>query len=552
MPTSPTQPTVMVPLRTKYRGVITVFLLTLFLFQQSGCIYWHRVDKRTKALPYLVETRKMIYLVSHANARESMWKIEHAVLTNDSITGRLVQIPEAISGRILDAHRGREARTERTKVLLHIDGDIVPDATGALQHGVSLAQITRIESFDVDAGATVGVFVLSVAVTVGLMLLLILALKSSCPFVYSHAPDGAHFEGEIFSGAIYPQLERHDRLPLQYLSPINGEYRITLANKAREVQSTDLLKLITVDHRPGTTPLFDKYGTIRPITDPQAPRTARDLNGSDILDRLLQKDELAWTGDPMNDQDQANDGMELVFNKPIGAATGKLVITARNTFWADHLYMLLLDEQGSLAPRIDSINATRPAEELRKWSRDQRLPLAVWMQKDKGKWERVEQFELAGPMAWRSDVLQLDLSQVKTDEVRIRLDCGFQFWEVDQVTMDFTPDTEMVVHELDALSATDQQGNDVSDLLAQDDDRHYVQPTLDDEAMVVFPAPGLTDGQERSTFLHGAGHYRILHETVPAKPDLLRLKRFQRADAFPKYSRERWRELNRTPMTIPL
>lgn len=535
-----------------HRRTIAVLLLLLFLFQQSGCIYWNRFERRSSALPFLVRNRTMIYLVSHVGSKQAVWKIENAVLTTDSIKGQLVQLPEALSGRILDAHGGREARTERQKVLLHINEPIGPDAAGQMQQGASLAQITRIESFEVDGAKTAAVFVLSVALTFGLILLIIAALKTSCPFVYSHAPGQVRFEGEIFSGAIYPQLKRHDHLPLQYLEPIGSEYRITLANKAKEVQSTDLLELVTVDHAPGVTPLFDRHGTVHALGDAQTPRSAHDLDGTNIQDLLSLRDERAWMGDPMSQREQANDGMDLVFNRPHGAESGKLAIVARNSFWVDHLYMLFLDDQGSLAPAIDSINAALPAEELRAWARAQRLPLAVWLEQRPGQWKRVEQFEVAGPMAWRPDVVELDLREVEGDEVRLRLDCGFLFWEVDQVLMDFAPDTGLAVQALRPLSAIDQHGKDVLDLIAHEDDRNYVQPEVDDAAMITFPVPAPSHGMARSTFLHGAGHYRILHETVSAKPDLRHLKRFKEADALPRYSRERWLELNRTPMNAPL
>ncbi len=536
----------------KHHRKIATLLLLVFLFQQYGCTYWHRVDKPSSALPTLVPNRTMIYLVSHASGRETLWAIRQPILTNDSISGRLVKISDTTAERIMAANRGQEARAERNKLLLHVNEAIAVDSSSTGQRGVALSQVTRIESFDVEAGATIGMVVLSTIAVIGFIALLAALLKSSCPFIYSHASDGVHFEGEVFSGAIYPQLERHDRLPLRYLELVDGMYRITLANKAKEVQSTDLLKLITVDHAPGTIPLFDKYGTVHALSDPRPPVRAHDLNGTDVRDRLLLKDELPWSGDPMNQREEANDGLDLTFARPNNSATGKLVITARNTLWADHLYLLFLDEQGTMAPDIDSINVTRPAEELRAWSRDQRLPLAIWLEARPGEWQRMDQFELAGPMAWRSDVIELDLRGVVGDKVHVRLDCGFQFWEVDQAAMDYTPDSGLVVTEVDAVKAVDQLGHDVLPLIAKDDDVRYVQPHVDDAAVITFPAPPASSALLRSTFLHGAGHYRILHETFPIEPDLLYLRGFKKADALPKYSRERWLEMNGTPVSVAL
>ncbi len=519
---------------------------------QNACIRWHRHALTEKDLPRLVRHDREIFLVNSGTGRSVMWQIGDPVLTNDTLKGRIVQVSEQIASRILDAHTARGAKQQRNRVLLYAKTGSFFTENELRAQGVPLSDISRIEAFDVDAGATVGLSLLCTAGVFGAMILIIAATKSSCPFVFTKGIDGNHFEGELFSGAIYPQLQRHDRLPLQYIEPVNGRYVVQLANKAHEEQSTDLLELLAVDHAPGSRPLFDRYGTVHSLRAPQPPTTAVDLNGTDVRELIIARDDSAWRGDENNMRPEANDGMELTFHKPLDVRHGKLVITARNSFWLDHLYGLFLDELGTYAPDIERKNLEQPAERLKNWSRSQRLPLSVSVQIASGEWKHMDQFELAGPMAWREDVLMLDLGDVVGDEVRIRLDCGFQFWDIDQVAFDPSDDDSMLVRTIPMESATDRNGRNVRASMLTEDGQCYFQPHVDDAATIAFPVLEMASGKERSLFLHGAGHYHILRPAQDFTPSLLYLRGFTKPDALPNYSRDRWHELEKMEFAQPL
>jgi hypothetical protein len=66
---------------------------------------------------------------------------------------------------------------------------------------------------------------------------------------------------------------------------VNGRYRVRVANKAREIQRTDLAELLVVDHPEGCTVLFDREGKPRTIGAPVPPALATDQSGSDATTR---------------------------------------------------------------------------------------------------------------------------------------------------------------------------------------------------------------------------------------------------------------------------
>lgn len=534
------------------RARVAIFLLLVFLFGQSGCVRYHRHPLKNSSLPRLIEAKRSVFYVVHGEASHEVWRIRKPVITRDSISGVFERYPHDMAKPLLVADQNREYKQQRNRVLLHATHDVRLEFMDGTTHAVPLSTVRDIESIDVDAGNTIAVTILATAGVFAAILLIILATKSSCPFIYTQGADGYHFEGEVFSGSIYPQLQRHDRLPLHHLEAVEGFYRVHVANKALEIQHTDLLTLVSVDHPRGTRVLFDRDGRALTFGAPLPIRSAKDRSGADVVALLSEADDNAWLGDPLNDRPDADDGVEIAFAKPAGQRTANLMVRAKNTFWVDHLYGLFLDEFGTYTDEMQALNKGKSADELRAWSRDQNLPLAVLIEDRPGHWVRAGQFELAGPMAWREDALQIDLSRIEGDVVRVKLESGFMFWEIDQVVLDCGPDIDMTNLEIAPSAAADQEGNDVLQALLKEDGLYLVQPALDDLAEVRFTAPPQAIGSERSLFLHAAGHYEILREPATHTPSLLYLRGFNDAGAFPRYSRDRWNDTRALEFRQPL
>jgi hypothetical protein len=140
-------------------------------------------------------------------------------------------------------------------------------------------------------------------------------------------------------------------------------------------------------------------------------------------------------------------------------------------------------------------------------------------------------------MAEKEDILQLDLSQVHSDKVNLKLVSGVLFWDIDYAGMDFTETSQANKTILPLASAMDEDGKDVKSLLAEDDEKYLVQPLPVNRTDLTFPAPELQSGLARSVFLHSKGHYEILRE-AKGKPDIAYLKTFLEPGTFIKYSKD--------------
>ncbi len=179
-----------------------------------------------------------------------------------------------------------------------------------------------------------------------------------------------------------------------------------------------------------------------------------------------------------------------------------------------------------------------PAKGIRQWGLEQGIPLSVYIEKH-GRWEFAETFDPVGPLGSRDQVLNLDLSDLEGDELNIKLQFGFLFWEIDSVEIDFNATSPAEWSRAPIVGGLDEQGGEVSRLLAADDDAYYVQPQPGNRATLTFDAPPLAPGLARSVTLHSKGYYEI--PTHPQGPvDRAFLTEFLEPGRLGEYSREKY------------
>ncbi|MEI6408138.1 MAG: hypothetical protein WCR52_02035 [Bacteroidota bacterium] len=525
------------------RPRLALLLLLIFSLQQVSCVYYQRYPMAKSRLNKIDTKYLTFFLIDNAHPLTKAWEVKSYDIDEKSMFCAMSALSEKDAHDVVTVRNNADARASKNEVLLFLKPEFAKTLTDTGSTTVHFDQIDRIEVYETNFGKTIAVFsmgYLAIGLTAAVIALI---SEGSCPFIYADNPDGVSFQGEMYSGATYPQLERHDWLPLPGLHANGSEYRIRIANEAKEIQHTNVLELMTLDHPVGTEVLIDKYGTLQSISNPIQATEALDFEGHTALPALSACDTSTWRGDIKNKRPEATEGLMLRFPKPVGAKTGKLILRAKNTFWMDYMYGQFLDEFGTYADFVHRRYLQKSKEELKSWIDDQHVPLQVSLETSPGKWEKVEDFNLAGPMALKKDVLELNLANVSGNEVRIKLESGFLFWEIDYVAMDYSAPQAVTTHVLSPLSAITQTGVDMAGALLSDDDQYYSQPEIGDVATVRYPVPPQAPGTERSLILHAKGHYEILRDPVHKTPNLRTLKKFQKPNALPNYSRELWLQL---------
>ena len=369
------------------------------------------------------------------------------------------------------------------------------------------------------------------------LFILILAITKgqSCPFIYTYENGQYKFIGEIYSGATYPSLERHDYLVLGDLEATDGQYRIKIANKVEEIQHTNLAELVVVDHPRDTKVIMDKNGNCQTMGKIQAPVQAVNLRGKDVRLELSKQDTISYSGEGAIESQTETDGVVLTFDRPAGADSAKLLLKAKNNLWIDYTFKRFHELFGSYYHRWEERQLKVPGDSISNWMAAQGVFLQVSLKKN-GVWERVDQFNLPGPMAYREDVLALDISGADPGPLEVKLEAGTLFWELDYAGIDFSPSTEVKTTVVPLTQATTDKGTDVAPLLNSDDGKYYSQPEIGDEAVLIFAAPAAA-GMSRSIFLHSKGHYQILQDPK-GRPDRKYLEAFLQPGRLNRFSLE--------------
>ena len=507
--------------------IISLLLAGLIL---SSCARYSYFDMPKEPAPTF-EGR--VLLLYYPELPTDCFQFSDLSLSEQQLSGKLERLPSI------------PKPTKRSVITAYLNSGLtIPDSLQT-QFQLPLSDISRMEAYDVDLGktilATTGL-VAGISLVAALILYIVVILtKESCPFIYTFNGEEFEFIGEIYSGAIFPNLERDDYMALPFMKAKDGEYQLKMANQAEEIQYTNLAELSVVDHPLGTSLLADSKGKYHTLRDPQPPLSAVSGTNEDVLDLLKAKDEIKYLGDETDDPTCAKDAVVLQFAVPKAKQQARLVLRARNSIWLDHTMGQFLDMFGS---RYDTWYARQSKPDAAmdpNWSLNQGIPLSVYLKRD-GEWQLVDYFPVVGPMADRDLVMPIDLSGVDTDSIELKLECGPKFWEIDYVALDTSVQEKFYTHTVTLKNAVTTEGKDVTKLLKHSDKHYFVQPRVGDSALLCYPVPAARETMSRTVFLHSRGHYKVIRK-AKGEPDVARLEQFRQPGSFALFSRRNYLEL---------
>jgi hypothetical protein len=374
-------------------------------------------------------------------------------------------------------------------------------------------------------------------VSVGVLVALVAILKSSCPFIYTYNGIQYEFTGEIFSGATFPSLERHDFLPLPGIKQDSGQYKLIVSNEVKEIQHINMLNLMAVYHRPEAKTFMDKYGKVYAFNELISPVRAYDHSGRDVEKALMHsKDELTTLDNKSISDTALVENIYLTFSKSDDHDTAYLVVSAKNDPWLDYSYMRFHDKLGKYYDRWFRKQQTADAEEINEWAMGQKIPLLVYLL-DHGQKTFVDYYNICGPMAFKEDVLALDISGLEGDEFTLVLEYGYRFWDIDYAGIAYETSPDMDLLSMAPIEISNDTDYGLLRKIIYDDDEYYVQEEVGEYAFLSFQSVPERAGYETSFFLHSKGYYDILMDPPDFRPRIRDLKKLKNPLAFTRYSR---------------
>ncbi|OFY68443.1 MAG: hypothetical protein A2V64_01805 [Bacteroidetes bacterium RBG_13_43_22] len=535
--------------RKELSQIISWIVLGAFLNLIQGC-YFFKVSRSpepsAQAVTKLQDAKK--YIILHQG--KDAWHFTDIVAGEDSIKGTITILVSHQKYKTTDpekVNRYYESGNNRDPGVInevHIYVKQLSQLTDTLDFklvtsvSIPVTAVEKIEIYDPAAGATIASWVFGTLGTIALVtavaVIIVAATKESCPFIYITDETSSRFVGEIYSGAIYPSLERPDYLPLPGPEPGQKDYTVRMTNEVHEIQNTNLIELNVFDHPRGTNVYIDKNGSYQTTGNHQSPVRAANLKGKNVLDIIRSKDTLSYFGEIGKDL-PLKDGIIMTFKKPRNASTAKLVINSRSTFWLDYVFTRFHELFGKEYDCWVDDQQKVPPEKMKNWMLEQNIPLSLYIE-NKGKWQFVDYYNIVGPMAAKEDILSFPVPDTKTDSVRIKLEYGNMFWDIDYAAIDYTINIPVRHRVAELESAIDEQDKDVRNLLTSADLLYYVQPEIGNAVDMKFTLPEPVDSMQ-TLILHSQGHYRILLN-LTGEQHKKELLAFLKKGHFPEFSNE--------------
>ncbi len=509
---------------------ISYFLMFLMLIQLDSCQYFMVKNVGTKRLPALNRIGDF-YKVFILHNGDQVYDLTHISVDEFKVSGQLEQISYKVhynKDRKLRIKTGEKEILHEVHIYLKSDNRDLP--LGSVD--IPIQSIEKISVINEDVGREILTVVGSVVGVFVLIGVIALLTKSSCPFVYTHDGQSFVFEGEIFGGAIGANLQREDYLPLPSIKAHDGVYSLRISNELKERQYTDLAQLIAVEHPKGTKVLMDKNGQVRLLGNEVMPLKANSFNGTDIKASLERKDNDAYL---FNDEDFSQNGIYLTFKKPAGLTGGNLVLKAQNTLWGDYLMGTFFSKFGSRFDPWMEKQFKLPTSERLQEQRRADIPLTIYLKQD-GQWKPVEYLNPVGPLAYRELVVPIDFSTVDAENIELKLETGFMFWQIDYAALDYTPGAKLTINRLNPLQALGTGNQNWTQALKGIDGNYMAQETSNQVTEIVYPADPAPKGMVQSLFLHTSGYYELIREFQGA-PQILELNKFRVPGYFSEYSR---------------
>jgi hypothetical protein len=332
--------------------------------------------------------------------------------------------------------------------------------------------------------------------------------RGSCPHLYAH--DGAEYrlDGDLLSGALYAGAERDDLDRLESLRPVDGEYRVRIADELDETDHVDSLSLLYVDHPAGVEVLPTQTGELVPVRDAQRALRAVDARGADVLPLVASLDGRMVTG-AMESAGDPHAIWTLDFQRP-KTKKALLIVRGHNTPFAEDALGRYLATMGQgLRPALEWAQP-KPCACFRAYIDEEveRLGLPLSVQVGSGEtWARAPSLMPVGPAILRSQALPIDLP-AEGERVSIRLGATPLFWEIDSVELAPLDEGPLTPTAMSPRSAQRSTGEDVLDLLAEQDERRLVL-TPGQTVDVRFAAPPLAAGMERTVMASMRGYYAM-------------------------------------------
>ena len=280
----------------------------------------------------------------------------------------------------------------------------------------------------------------------------------SCPFVYSYDGENWTLEHESFPVSVIKSSQRSTFDRLKNLKEVKGEYRLQIREELDEKSYIDSFKFYVVDHPGNGSIMPDIWGNVHTIKELIEPISCIEKNGNSCLEDIRAPNNSFWK-DNIGDINTSNEEsyneswknyIELTFDKPT-ASEAKLFLNIMKQqtitdVWGHYIGKIGRNNwefwQKTINLPIISILSGNILQEIIEEIFSLNIEVLIGEE-----WVRVDSI-VAGNHMLDDFLININISKIEGDKLKIRLVSTRGFYEVYYAGIDFSEDEPMEVNEM--------------------------------------------------------------------------------------------------------
>lgn len=345
--------------------------------------------------------------------------------------------------------------------------------------GVTLATVHK-KDYLVAALTSV---VAGTAIAVGGLLII-----CNCPYVAVVGSDTTVFQGSLFPGAISKSLERSDNLIMQNVpADRGGNINIRISNELPEIEYFNQVELFEVADM--THASLGQHTLGHPV----AFNLQDHLLDAVTTEHKSVKESVQTIDETIFDfmeggYDDELSSMFLTFDKARLGNDAMLIVKAKQSKWMETVGEFTAQQFGTAFDNwIEKLDKVDP-EKYSKNTSDRGISMNAYI-KHHNTWEYIGSYANVGVSSYRTLALNVDLSDVGEDNVEIKLETAYGFWDLDYVGMTDEWSEKVSLSKLEVVSAVNHSGENVMSDIAVDDAAYTELPMKGDFIDMHFESP---------------------------------------------------------------
>jgi len=452
---------------------------------------------------------------------------------NLSLKGKIVRIDSSHAHYIKAYKTDFRPSTPAIENEMHIYiADTTRYAIGQ-QADISLRSIDKIEILEFDSTRTakakkstvVTGFVVTGVIIAGIIIVAIASVDDYCdiyycPTVEVHGVNGFSTEGTFLNGVNMPQLERSDVIPLMK-GDVNANSHFRIKNNFAETEYINNAKLLIVQQPDDKTVMLSNEGIPYAVGNIISPAEVISNTNQAILQAIAQKDGMSYLFDDSSNVEGTND---LVFQFPFkgNAERANLILDVKTTPWLNQLFSCVARVEGSEYSNWLRKPELASRDELMNWMNRNHIPLTVSVYTNEG-WQEQATLLPSGSKDGQSIVIPLNFQSGHDEKLLVRIQAGFNFWDLDRVGIDYTNPDPLPFTIQNPETAINQDGCDMVAELNELDNSYAINDGKGTFIDMTFERNALQNSDKRLIFfLEASGYYRPhMEDGWPSDPVFL-------------------------------